>query len=121
MLIADYYQGRTNSACQVMWSNYSLGGWVAVSKVLRSSSCPNPNNVMEEAMKIQIVSISLKNKRADCELVAMATYLPTRTYNTLGYKWSLNPGPWNAKEHALIVVSYWGSVGYSPLIIVEPS
>lgn len=41
---------------------------------------------------------------------AMAAYLPTRQYNTFGWRWSLNPGPWNAKEHALIVVAYWGSV-----------
>jgi hypothetical protein len=41
---------------------------------------------------------------------AMANYLPKRTFNTFGYKWSFNPGPWNAKEHALIVVAYWGSV-----------
>jgi OPT oligopeptide transporter protein len=41
---------------------------------------------------------------------AMATYLPKHTFNTFGYKWSFNPAPWNAKEHALIVVAYWGSV-----------
>jgi len=41
---------------------------------------------------------------------AMATYLPKRVFNTFGWKWSLNPGPWYAKEHALIVVAYWGSV-----------
>lgn len=41
----------------------------------------------------------------------MAAYLPKRQFNTFGYKWSLNPGPWNSKEHALIVVAYWGSVG----------
>jgi len=35
---------------------------------------------------------------------AMARWLPKRTYTTFGYQWSLNPGPWNAKEHALIVV-----------------
>ena len=35
---------------------------------------------------------------------AMARWLPTTQYSTFGYKWSLNPGPWNAKEHALIVV-----------------
>lgn len=41
---------------------------------------------------------------------AMATHLPKRVFNILGYKCSLNSGPWNAKEHALIVVAYWGSV-----------
>jgi hypothetical protein len=42
----------------------------------------------------------------------MARILPKRTFNTFGYKWSFNPGPWNAKEHALIVVAYWGSVSF---------
>lgn len=54
---------------------------------------------------------------------AMARYLPKRQFNTFGYKWSLNPGPWNAKEHALIVVAYWGSCytafGLGPLSALE--
>lgn len=45
---------------------------------------------------------------------SMHKYLPTRVFNTFGYKWSLNPGKWNAKEHALIVVAYWGSVSLYP-------
>ena len=54
---------------------------------------------------------------------AMARSLPTRTFNTFGWKWSFNPGPWNAKEHALIVVAYWGSCytayGLGPLSAME--
>ncbi|KAI9731219.1 MAG: hypothetical protein M1834_005412 [Cirrosporium novae-zelandiae] len=54
---------------------------------------------------------------------AMAKYLPTRTFNIFGWRWSLNPGPWNAKEHALIVVAYWGSCytayGLGPLSAME--
>ncbi|KAK2072221.1 hypothetical protein P8C59_006592 [Phyllachora maydis] len=30
--------------------------------------------------------------------------MPTRQFNTLGLKWSLNPGPFNIKEHSVIVV-----------------
>ncbi|KAG9026338.1 hypothetical protein FRB95_008983 [Tulasnella sp. JGI-2019a] len=30
--------------------------------------------------------------------------LPTRTWTTFGYTWSLNPGPWNIKEHTLVTV-----------------
>lgn len=45
---------------------------------------------------------------------AMARYLPTRQFSFFGWKWSMNPGPWNAKEHALIVVAYWGSVSDFP-------
>jgi hypothetical protein len=40
----------------------------------------------------------------------MARWLPKRSITVLGKSFSLNPGPWNAKEHALIVVAYWGSV-----------
>jgi hypothetical protein len=36
---------------------------------------------------------------------AMAKYLPNREFNFFGWKFNLNPGPWNAKEHALIVVA----------------
>ncbi|KAG0043898.1 hypothetical protein BGZ83_010926, partial [Gryganskiella cystojenkinii] len=32
----------------------------------------------------------------------MARVLPTRQWNTFGYKWSLNPGPFSIKEHVLI-------------------
>nr|XP_001400241.2 hypothetical protein ANI_1_3030024 [Aspergillus niger CBS 513.88] len=54
---------------------------------------------------------------------AMARYLPTRQFSFFGWKWSMNPGPWNAKEHALIVVAYWGScytaIGMGPLSAIE--
>lgn len=53
----------------------------------------------------------------------LARVLPTRVYNTFGYKWTLNPGPFNPKEHALIVVAYWGSCytayGLGPLSAIE--
>ena len=41
---------------------------------------------------------------------AMARYLPTRKWSVFGWQFTMNPGPWNAKEHASIVVAYWGSV-----------
>jgi OPT family small oligopeptide transporter len=34
----------------------------------------------------------------------MAKTLPTRQFTTFGHKWSLNPGPFNIKEHALITI-----------------
>jgi len=36
--------------------------------------------------------------------VFMAKVLPKRQFNFFGYKWSLNPGPFNKKEHALITI-----------------
>lgn len=33
-----------------------------------------------------------------------AKYMPNRQFNTFGLKWNLNPGPWNMKEHCLIVI-----------------
>ncbi|KAJ5054400.1 uncharacterized protein L3040_000674 [Drepanopeziza brunnea f. sp. 'multigermtubi'] len=40
-----------------------------------------------------------------------AKVMPTRRYNTFGLKWSLNPGPFNIKEHTIIVVM--ASVSFS--------
>jgi OPT family small oligopeptide transporter len=34
----------------------------------------------------------------------MARYLPSKQFNTFGLKWSLNPGPFNMKEHTLITI-----------------
>ncbi|KAJ3410399.1 hypothetical protein HDV05_003833 [Chytridiales sp. JEL 0842] len=42
----------------------------------------------------------------------MAHVLPTRKFNTFGFEWSLNPGPFNHKEHALIFV--FASTGACP-------
>lgn len=53
--------------------------------------------------------------------VAMAKTLPTRKFNTFGLKWTLNPGPFNKKEHTLITVmanvSFGGGAAYSTLTI----
>jgi OPT family small oligopeptide transporter len=53
----------------------------------------------------------------------MARVLPKRGVKIFGKTYSLNPGPWNAKEHALIVVAYWGSCytayGLGPLSALE--
>lgn len=35
---------------------------------------------------------------------AWAKFLPNRQFQTFGIKWNLNPGPFNVKEHAVIVV-----------------
>ena len=47
----------------------------------------------------------------------MARILPTHQFNTFGLRWSLNPGPFNKKEHTLIVVmaniSFAGGAAYS--------
>ncbi|KAJ5716810.1 OPT oligopeptide transporter [Penicillium malachiteum] len=40
----------------------------------------------------------------------MAKVLPTREWSFFGYRWSLNPGPFNQKEHMLITVM--ANVGY---------
>lgn len=53
----------------------------------------------------------------------MSKYLPKRHFSFFGHRWSMNPGPWNAKEHALVVVAYWGSChtayGLGPLSALE--
>ncbi|KAK3333123.1 OPT family small oligopeptide transporter [Cercophora scortea] len=49
-----------------------------------------------------------------------AKVMPTRQFNTLGLRWSLNPGPFNIKEHSIIVVmaSVSFSVAYATDIIL---
>lgn len=37
--------------------------------------------------------------------------MPSRVWNTFGYQWSLNPGPFNLKEHCLIVIMANASFG----------
>jgi hypothetical protein len=51
---------------------------------------------------------------------AWARIMPERTFNTLGLSWSLNPGPFNMKEHAIITImsSVSFSVAYSTDIIL---
>ena len=36
--------------------------------------------------------------------LAMAKWLPTKKFKTFGVEWTLNPGPFNIKEHALITI-----------------
>lgn len=72
-----------------MRSSYCLGGWE-----MQVSGLDHP------------VPTAL---RQDIDDDTVAKYLPKRTYTIFGKSFSLNPGPWNAKEHALIVVAYWGS------------
>lgn len=49
-----------------------------------------------------------------------AKVMPKRQFNTFGLKWSLNPGPFNIKEHSIIVVmaSVSFSVAYATDIIL---
>jgi OPT family oligopeptide transporter len=51
-----------------------------------------------------------------------ARYMPERRFTTFGYTWSLNPGPFNIKEHTLIVlasnVSYGGGAAYATDILL---
>jgi hypothetical protein len=48
--------------------------------------------------------------------------MPTRTFTTFGYKWSLNPHPFNMKEHTIIVVmanaSFAGGAAYATDILL---
>ncbi|KAJ4268685.1 hypothetical protein NW762_002752 [Fusarium torreyae] len=49
-----------------------------------------------------------------------ARFVPDREFTTFGIKWTLNPGPFNVKEHAIIVVmaSVSFSVAYATDIIL---
>jgi OPT family small oligopeptide transporter len=54
--------------------------------------------------------------------VAWAAVMPTRKFKTFGITWSLNPGPFNMKEHAVIVImanaSFGGSTAYSTDVLL---
>lgn len=53
--------------------------------------------------------------------VGWSYILPNHQFNLLGLRFNLNPGPFNFKEHALIVLmanaSYGGGVGYFTYIL----
>ncbi|KAG6003306.1 hypothetical protein E4U21_002194 [Claviceps maximensis] len=51
---------------------------------------------------------------------AWARFMPKRTFTTFGLRWSLNPGPFNIKEHSIIGVmaSVSFSVAYSTDIVL---
>lgn len=51
---------------------------------------------------------------------AWTKIMPSRVFNTFGVRWSLNPGPFNRKEHTIIVVmaSVSFSVAYATDIIL---
>lgn len=48
--------------------------------------------------------------------VGWSWVMPNKQFNTFGVKWNLNPGPFNFKEHTLIVImanaSFGGGAGY---------
>jgi hypothetical protein len=91
------------------------GFWVSVGCIISSFYYFKPYNTTLSTVTVQLLSWWTGN--------IMAKFLPTRKFKTLGYEWSLNPGPWNSKEHALIVVAVWGSqhtaYGLGPLSALE--
>ena len=50
----------------------------------------------------------------------VAAILPSRSFNTFGYIWSLNPGPFSIKEHVCIgiMVSSTASGSYSTNVVL---
>ncbi|KAH6879876.1 isp4 protein [Thelonectria olida] len=93
-----------------------LGGfWVSVGCIISTFYFFKPYSTTLSGVTIQLLSWWTG--------MAMARWLPTRKWTTFGYEWSLNPGPWNSKEHALIVVAVWGSqhtaYGLGPISALE--
>lgn len=86
--------------------------WVVIGCGVSSFYYFKPYNMALTSYAVQLLAWGMGS--------AMATYLPKRIFSTFGYKWSFNPGPWNAKEHALIVVAYWGSVRVHPRTLFTP-
>ncbi|KAJ2341675.1 hypothetical protein GGF43_006117, partial [Coemansia sp. RSA 2618] len=61
------------------------------------------NSIILGGFVVQLVSFPLG--------YLMALALPTRKFNTFGWSWSLNPGPFNIKEHVIISIFSGASVG----------
>jgi hypothetical protein len=51
--------------------------------------------------------------------VLWARVMPTRQFNTCGIKWTLNTGPFNIKEHAVITVSIKNHAGITMLTVLQ--
>ncbi|OLL24538.1 Sexual differentiation process protein isp4, partial [Neolecta irregularis DAH-3] len=69
----------------------------------------------------QLFSIRLPSIYIDTVVIQLIAFpcgkffekvLPTRKFKTFGYEWSLNPGPFNHKEHILITIM--ANVSFSP-------
>lgn len=56
------------------------------------------------------------------QILTAEKVLPNHEFNTFGLKWNLNPGPFNIKEHAIIVmmanVSIQGGVAYATDVLL---
>lgn len=89
--------------------------WVIIGCSISSVYYFSPYSVRLTAYVVQLCSWGMGS--------AMAKHLPKRHIQTFGLVWTMNPGPWNAKEHALIIVAYWGSsytaYGLGPLSAME--
>ncbi len=98
------------------WIKSSLGH--AVYAILFSTGSCNPNHTSLDpslyitGLVIQLLSLPIGK--------GMERILPTTRFNTFGFVWSLNPGPFNIKEHVCITVmaniAYPG--GYATDILV---
>ncbi|KAJ2200345.1 hypothetical protein IW141_001788 [Coemansia sp. RSA 355] len=61
------------------------------------------NSIILGGFVVQLISFPLG--------YLMALLLPKRTFNTFGWSWSLNPGPFNIKEHVIVSIFAGASVG----------
>jgi OPT family small oligopeptide transporter len=62
------------------------------------------------AITIPVVAILLLVYPIGC---FWARVMPTRTFNTFGLAWSLNPGPFNIKEHTVVTLMASVTYGYA--------
>ncbi|KAJ9143372.1 OPT superfamily oligopeptide transporter [Pleurostoma richardsiae] len=89
--------------------------WVVVGCTISSVYYFKPYSVRLTGYVVQLCSWAMGAR--------MARHLPNRQVKLFGLYWNPNPGPWNAKEHALVVVAYWGSsytaYGLGPLSAME--
>lgn len=71
-------------------------------------------SIVVTGIVVQLVSLLLGK--------GLEQVLPTRKFNTFGYVWSLNPGPFTIKEHVCITVManvIVGGIGASDIILAQ--
>ena len=89
--------------------------WVSAGCMISSFYYFKPYSTTLSTVTVQLLAWAMGT--------SMARWLPKRVFQTFGYQWTLNPGPFNSKEHALVVISVWGSqhtaYGLGPLSALE--
>jgi hypothetical protein len=85
----------SSSLVSINFSTFAVCGFLHRVLTWKLTLCSDPN-VLITSIIAQLTALPLGK--------ALGYVLPTTRFNTFGYVWSLNPGPFNIKEHVVITV-----------------